>query len=88
VRALHQARHTEALSPYAPQANKIKSCQDALCIVSTSRIPRPANHGNNVAVHLTPNNWVHTAGICDEGFGAVVRRTEINLAISPSIGCI
>lgn len=84
MRALHQARPDEALPPAAPQVNNTKSCKDAPCTGSTSRVPPPANHDNNGEVHLTsPNSWVHMAWICDEGFIAVVRRIEINLAILP-----
>jgi hypothetical protein len=55
----------------------IKSCRDALHIGFTSRIPPAANHGNHETLHVThPNNYVYLAGICDDGFSDVNKKTE------------
>jgi hypothetical protein len=66
----------EASQLAAPQ-DGIKSCTDMLCTPSTSRITPTGNHGNHGTEHVTSaNNWIHLAGICDEGFNVVVKKNK------------
>ena len=62
-------------SLFAASLEEIESCRDVLWSFSPSRIQSQAHHGNNGTVHvITANNYVHLAGICDEGFNTLVKK--------------